>query len=106
MRKAHRGSGGAVVGSSPTAPQRAGRRSAELEVFNFKLCFIMAKKEFTVKAKFVFEGEFYIKAESKEQAKEYVMKHCGLVLGGDIHTSLPDDVCDWDFCVHPQKVVR
>jgi hypothetical protein len=66
----------------------------------------MAKKDFTVKAKFVFEGEFYIKAESKEQAKEYVMKHCGLVLGGDIHTSLPDDICDWDFCVHPQKIVR
>lgn len=64
------------------------------------------KKQYTVKAKFVFEGEFYINAENKEQAKEYVMKHCGLVLGGDIHTSLPDDVCDWDFCVHPQKIVR
>lgn len=66
----------------------------------------MAKKEFTVKAKFVFEGEFYIKAESKEQAKEYVMNHCSLVLGGDIHTLLPDYICDWEFNVHPQKIVR
>lgn len=66
----------------------------------------MGKKEFTVKAKFVFEGEFYIKAESKAQAKEYVMSHCGLVLGGDIHTSLPDDICDWVFSVHPKKIVR
>lgn len=52
------------------------------------------KKQYTVKTKFVFEGEFYITAESKEQAKEYVMKHCGLVLGGDIHTTLPDEICD------------
>ena len=66
----------------------------------------MKKKEYTIKTKFVFEGEFYIKAESKEQAKEYVIKHCGLCLGGDIHTSLPNDICDWDFNVHPQMVVR
>ena len=66
----------------------------------------MAKKEFTVKAKFVFEGGFYIKAESKKHAKEYVINHCGLVLGGDIHTTMPVDACDGDFNVNPQKIVR
>lgn len=66
----------------------------------------MTKKEFTVKAKFVFEGEFYIKAESKEQAKEYAINYCGLVLGGDIATTLPDDICNWDFNIHPQMIVR
>ena len=30
------------------------------------------KKEYKVKTKFIFEGEFYITAESKQQAKEYV----------------------------------
>lgn len=66
----------------------------------------MAKRKYTVKTKFVFEGEFYIKAESKEQAKWYVMNHCGLVLGGDIHTTLNDDEVDWEFNVHPDKIVK
>lgn len=64
------------------------------------------EKNYTIKTKFVFEGEFYITAESKEQAKEYVMKHCGLVLGGDIHTTLPNDICDWYFNIHPEKIVK
>lgn len=64
------------------------------------------KKQYTVKTKFVFEGEFYITAQSKEQAKDYVMKLCGLVLGGNIHTTLPVEVCDWDFNVHPVKIVK
>lgn len=64
------------------------------------------KKTHTIKTKFIFEGEFYVTAESKEQAKEYVMKHCGLVLGGDIHTTLPDDFCDWNFNVHSNEFVN
>lgn len=66
----------------------------------------MAKRKYTVKTKFVFEGEFYIKAESKEQAKEYVINHCSLVLGGEIHTTLPEEICDWEFNVHPDKIVK
>ena len=64
------------------------------------------EKKYTIKTKFVFNGEFYITAESKEQAKEYVMRHCGLVLGGNIHTSLPDEICDWDFEIHPDTIVK
>lgn len=64
------------------------------------------KKEYTVKTKFVFEGEFYIKADSKEQAREFVEKHCGLVIGGDIHSTLPDDDVNWNFDVHPKKIVK
>lgn len=63
------------------------------------------KKVYTVKTKFVFAGEFRIKAESKEQAKEYVAKHCGLCLGGDIHSTLPSDDVDWEFSVHPEKII-
>lgn len=63
-------------------------------------------KEYSVKAKFVFEGTFTVKAHDKVQAREYVEKHCGLVLGGDIHTTLPDEIIDWNFSVHPQKIVR
>jgi hypothetical protein len=61
-------------------------------------------KKYSIRTKFIFEGEFYITANSKEQAKEYVMKHCGLV--GDIHTTLPDEICDWEFNVHPDKIVK
>lgn len=64
------------------------------------------KKEFVVNTKFVFEGTFTIKASDYGEACMLVDSHCGLVLGGDIHTTLPDDVCvDWDFNVHPDKIV-
>jgi hypothetical protein len=66
----------------------------------------MKKKKYKIKTKFVFEGEFYISAENREQAKECVVKHCGLVLGGDIHSTLPDEIVSWNFNVHPEKIVR
>lgn len=62
-------------------------------------------KEFKIKTRFVFEGVFKIKADNMNQAIEYVNKHCGLVMGGDIHTTLPDDMVDWDFRCHPKKEI-
>lgn len=62
-------------------------------------------KTYTVKTKFVFEGKFYIKAESKPQAKEFVQKHCGLIIGRNIHSTLPDSDVDWDFPTHPKKII-
>lgn len=66
----------------------------------------MSKKRFyAVSTKFVFSGTFRINAESQEQAEEYVQRHCGLVLGGEIYSSLPGDEVDWEFNVHPEKIV-
>jgi hypothetical protein len=62
-------------------------------------------KRYTVKTRFIFEGCFFIRAESKAQAKEYVEQQCGLVMGGSIHTLLPDEDADWDFPIHPDKEV-
>jgi hypothetical protein len=62
-------------------------------------------KRYAVKTRFVFEGYFYINAIDREQAREYAEKHCGLVIGGKIHSTLPDDVVDWDFPVHPEKLI-
>ena len=59
-------------------------------------------KQYAVKTRFMFEGCFFINAENKAQAREYTEKHCGLVLGRGIHSSLPDDDVDWDFPVHPE----
>ena len=60
--------------------------------------------KYEVPTKFVFSGTFTIEADSPAQAKEFVHKHCGLVIGGDIHTTLNDEDCDWDFAVHPEKI--
>jgi hypothetical protein len=61
--------------------------------------------QYAVKTRFTFEGTFFITAKNKEEAKEMVEKHCGLVLGRSIHTTLPDDIVDWDFPVHPEKAI-
>lgn len=66
----------------------------------------MQNQTYKVKTRFVFEGEFEVNAKNKEQASEYVGKHCGLVIGGDIHTSLPDEIIPtWDFEIHPTKQI-
>ena len=62
-------------------------------------------KTYIVPMEFVFKGAFFIEADSEKQAEEFALKHCGLVLGGDIHTTLPDDTVDWDFETHPEKRV-
>jgi len=62
-------------------------------------------KRYAVKTKFIFKGCFFICAESKRQAREFAEKHCGLVLGRGIHSTLSDDGVDWDFPLHPDKVV-
>ena len=61
--------------------------------------------KFTVPVSYTFLGHFEIEADSPEQAEEYAEKHCGLVIGGDIHSSLPDEDVDWDFDMHPEKTI-
>ena len=62
-------------------------------------------KTYTIPVKYVFEGTFTIKADSLEDAVEMIDKHCGLVLGGDIHTILDGDDVNWDFHVHPETII-
>jgi len=61
--------------------------------------------KFSVEVTYKFEGVFYIDASSAAEAEEFAEKHCGLVLGGNIHSSLPDDMVDWDFLAHPDKQI-
>jgi len=63
-------------------------------------------KEFAVKTAFIFEGFFFVKAESEEQAKQFVTENCGLVIGSNIHSNLPDAQVDWDFCTHGETVIK
>jgi len=62
-------------------------------------------ESFTVTTKLFIEGTFTVKADDKEQAEEFVRKHCGLVVGGNIHSSLPDDQIDWNFPTHFEKEI-
>ena len=63
----------------------------------------MAKKTYNIKTSYTFDGVFKIKAENRKQAIEHVNNHCGLVIGGNIHSSLPDEDVDWEFNVHTSR---
>ena len=63
------------------------------------------EKRYAVRTRFVFDGLFLVNAVNVVQAREYVENHCGLVLGGNIHSTLSEEAVDWDFPVHPEKHV-
>ena len=63
----------------------------------------MKKKVYRVRTQYVFEGVFDVVAESKEDARQKVLQNCGLVMGGNIHSTLPEDEINWAFDRHPNK---
>ena len=65
----------------------------------------MKKKVYRVRTRYIFEGVFKIVAESKEEARQKVLQDCGLVMGGSIHSTLPDDEINWAFDIHPNKQI-
>ena len=65
----------------------------------------MKKKVYRVRTQYIFEGVFDVVAESKEDARKKVLQNCGLVMGGSIHSTLPDDEINWAFDIHPNKQI-
>ena len=65
----------------------------------------MKKKFYRVRTQYIFEGVFDVVAESKEDARQNVLHNCGLVMGGSIHSTLPDDEINWAFDIHPNKQI-
>ena len=63
------------------------------------------KKIYSVPVRYIFEGTFKVEAENSEEAKEKILKHCGMVMGSGIQTTLPDHEIDWVLCSHPCKQV-
>ena len=51
----------------------------------------MKKKIYRVRTQYIFDGVFDVVADSKEKARQKVLQNCGLVMGGSIHSTLPDD---------------
>ena len=62
----------------------------------------MKKKGYRVRTQYIFEGVFEVVAESREEARQKVIQNCGLVMGGNIHSILPDEEVNWAFSTHPE----
>ena len=62
----------------------------------------MKKTVYRVRTQYIFEGVFEIVAESKEEARQKVRQDCGLVMGGNVHSTLPDEEINWAFSMHPE----
>ena len=63
------------------------------------------KRIYRVRTQYTFEGMFEVLADSKEDARQKVLQDCGLVMGGSIHSTLPDDEINWAFDIHPNKQI-
>ena len=72
----------------------------------------MKKQVYRVRTQYISEGVFEVVVESKEDARLKVLQNCGLVMGGSIHSTLPDDELNfssnalnnsWAFDRHPNK---
>lgn len=62
-------------------------------------------KKIEVKVRYLFEGTYTVAADDRNEARTMVTRDCGLVLGGNIHTTLDDDDVDWEFDVHPDMQI-
>ena len=60
------------------------------------------KRIYRVRTQYIFEGVFEVLADSKENARQKVLQDCGLVMGGSIHSTLPDEEINWAFSTHPE----
>ena len=49
------------------------------------------KKIYRVRTQYIFEGVFEVLSDNKENARQRVLQDCGLVMGGNIHSTLPDE---------------
>ena len=65
----------------------------------------MKKRVYRVRTQYIFEGVFEVVAESREEARKKVIQNCGMVMGGSIHSTLPDDEINWAFDIHPNKKI-
>ena len=61
----------------------------------------MKKRVYRVRTQYIFEGVFEMVAENREDARQKVIQNCGLVMGGNIHSTLPDEEVNWVFSTHP-----
>ena len=61
----------------------------------------MKKRVYRVRTQYIFEGFFEVVAESREEARKKVIQDCGMVMGGNVHSTLSDEEVNWAFSTHP-----
>ncbi len=62
-------------------------------------------EHYAVHVQYVFTGQYFVVAENEREARRAVLEECGLVMGGTIHSTLGDDLTDWNFDIHPETVI-
>ena len=62
----------------------------------------MKKKVYRIRTQYVFEGVFDVVAESRVEARQKVIQDYGMMMGGTIHSTLPDDEVNWFFSMHSE----
>lgn len=62
----------------------------------------MKKKVYRVRTQYIFAGVFEVVAESREDARQKVIQDCGMVMGENFHSTLPDEESNWTFSTHPE----
>lgn len=60
------------------------------------------KRIYRVLTQYIFEGVFEVLADNKEDAQQKVLQDCGWVMGGSIHSTLPDEEINWACSTHPE----
>ena len=63
----------------------------------------MKKNVYRVRTQYIFEGVFEVVAESREEARQKVIQDCGMVMGGNVHSTLPVEQISWAFDTHPEE---
>ena len=61
----------------------------------------MKKKVYRVRTQYIFDGVFDVVAENKEDARQMVIQDCGMVMDGNVHSTLSDEEVNWAFSTHP-----
>ena len=61
----------------------------------------MKKRVYKIRTQYIFEGVFEVVTESREDARQKVIQDCGMVMGGSIHSTLPDEEINGAFSTHP-----
>lgn len=60
------------------------------------------KRVYRVRTQYIFEGVFEVIAKSREEARQKVIQNCGLAMGRNIHSTLPDEEVNWAFSTHSE----
>ena len=63
------------------------------------------RKTYKVPVEFIFNGEFYVEADSARDAWGIVSEECHLVMGQSVQSN-SEDVVDWDFDMHSEKIIH